>query len=81
MSANKPQEIAAVIAFARMGISILTDRALVWVAYVGVVCVFARAAIEPSWGTAGVAALYCAMVFLPIYFSERKQRQTQGSEQ
>lgn len=81
MSANKPQEIAAVIAFARVGLSILTDRALVWVAYLGVIAVFARAALEPTWGTGGVAALYCGMVFLPIYFSERKNRQPQGSEQ
>jgi len=77
MSNIDPKEIQAVVAFARVGLRVLSERTLTYLGFVGTCLIFGRAAWEPTAGTITAASVFAVLVFWPLLLSDIRKRGAQ----
>jgi len=63
---SSPHEIEAVIKFARIGLKVLSERALTWAALLGCMVSFGWALYNPDWVRVAAAVGFATLVFWPL---------------
>lgn len=73
----KPAELAIVARFAQVGLRLLSQQVLTYLAFLATCLMWAHATLEPSGWTVMAASFFTLLVFWPAMYAEVRKREAQ----